>query len=54
VSPTALAARRVVFPSLPGSGRDEIGLAIERNYPKIGGVDDYGDRGTGKSTTMHY
>jgi len=34
------------------SGRDEIGLAIERIDPKIGGVMIMGDRGTGKSTTI--
>jgi len=54
VSPTALAARRVVFPFTAIVGQEEMKLALLLNVidPKIGGVMIMGDRGTGKSTTI--
>jgi magnesium chelatase subunit I len=54
VSPTALAARRVVFPFTAIVGQEEMKLALLLNVidPKVGGVMIMGDRGTGKSTTI--
>lgn len=54
MSPTALAARRVVFPFTAIVGQEEMKLALLLNVidPKIGGVMIMGDRGTGKSTTI--
>jgi magnesium chelatase subunit I len=54
VSPTALAARRIVFPFTAIVGQEEMKLSLLLNVidPKIGGVMIMGDRGTGKSTTI--
>ena len=54
MSPTAPAARRVVFPFTAIVGQEEMKLALLLNVidPKIGGVMIMGDRGTGKSTTI--
>ncbi len=54
MSPTALAARRVVFPFTAIVGQEEMKLALLLNVidPKVGGVMIMGDRGTGKSTTI--
>ena len=54
MSPTALAARRVVFPFTAIVGQEEMKLSLLLNVidPKIGGVMIMGDRGTGKSTTI--
>ena len=54
MSPTALSARRVVFPFTAIVGQEEMKLALLLNVidPKIGGVMIMGDRGTGKSTTI--
>lgn len=54
MSPTASAARRVVFPFTAIVGQEEMKLALLLNVidPKIGGVMIMGDRGTGKSTTI--
>ena len=54
MSPTALAARRIVFPFTAIVGQEEMKLSLLLNVidPKIGGVMIMGDRGTGKSTTI--
>ena len=54
MSPTAIAARRVVFPFTAIVGQEEMKLSLLLNVidPKIGGVMIMGDRGTGKSTTI--
>jgi len=54
VSPTAVVARRAVFPFTAIVGQEEMKLALLLNVidPKIGGVMIMGDRGTGKSTTI--
>lgn len=54
MSPTAQAARRVVFPFTAIVGQEEMKLALLLNVidPRIGGVMIMGDRGTGKSTTI--
>lgn len=54
MSPTAVAARRAVFPFTAIVGQEEMKLSLLLNVidPKVGGVMIMGDRGTGKSTTI--